>query len=278
MDARPGRGKARRAFTAPPAVVALVRRDYMRGGRRYLDCLDPRTGQEWPNVPVLGDGGGPDVWATVPVSSPGGDGDEDLVELNPDQTEAAQAVLVFRDAHHKSAVCVRVLQHVKVELGDVPPDDVADTDDHPGTVSRQDFAWTLRGLRMIVDDGGDGGRFTLDAKGDPIARIQLLEDGRLRVSRDGTAGERLLLAGPTLTFLDAWINRYNALVVRVNALDAAMAAVYGLLNGPAAPPTPANKGPITYAAPGQPAEPQPATDATLKAAAFDVSPDDEAAP
>jgi hypothetical protein len=51
-------------------------------------------------------------------------------------------------------------------------------------------------------------------------RIQLSEEGVLRISKAGDASEGVLLADVTLQWLQALVSNYNALVTRYNALEA----------------------------------------------------------
>lgn len=210
--------RAAAAMRAVDAAVVLVRRVHVRDGRTFVDCWAPGPGgQVWNNVPVLSGGGGVGTMRSEPVSRPG---DTETLPNDPGETAAAQAILVFRAPNRRSPVCIGTLLHVQAELDERAVSDLDDDADHPGTVSIDDFGWRLGGFVMLLDGFG---RCVLDARdAADVVRLQLSDDGVLRISRKGEATDRLLLASTTRSFLDELVGRYNDLANRVTELERAM--------------------------------------------------------
>lgn len=212
------------------AFVGIVQRVRLAGGRAVLDCYLPGSGQFFRDVPIATSGGGADGWAfDPPIAS---DAKDALVHADPDRLEGAQVVLVSRPG--KLPIAIATLQHPHVELTPNAPSVDLDAD-HPCGVGLQDFARVNGGTKQIHDANG---AWTLDLKDatDPTVRVQFPSEGVLRLSRDSEAAERLVLAGPLVTYLQQ-VQDYLAAVQAWTVATAATLTGHGVTALAATMPT-----------------------------------------
>jgi hypothetical protein len=198
----PGQGKLARLLERGATSTAVVRRVFVEAGRVRVDCYDAENSTPWFGLAVLqAGGGGPDDFASTPPREPTIPLD---VRYSADDSDTTQVLLLHRPK--KKPIVIGAVEHPGSSILDATPV-VAQDADHPGSVGKQDFAWARGGARLIVDARG---AVTIAPGGeDGNARIQLPADGVLRISRDGQAEERLLLAGPVFAYLqevDAYLS------------------------------------------------------------------------
>lgn len=197
----------------PTAAVALVQRVYSRGGHGYFDAWEPDSGQMWKGIPAPSGGGSEDGHSLAPVFA---DPDDDH-PTNASKTIASQVVLVFSGQNRTGAKYAGTIEPTPVERVDAADDELDADDDHPLDVSLHSFFLRLAGVRLLLDEEGHLVIDLSEAK-DTTLRVQLGDEGVLRVSRKGKAAERLLLAGPTR-------EAYDKLVERVNLIGQGLAAL-----------------------------------------------------
>jgi hypothetical protein len=206
-------------LSPPTAVIANVRRVRIRNGRVFVDVFVPNSPQRWNDLPFVVAGGGASAWGYDPPT-PDPQTIADSVPIGADTPEGTQVVLVLRGKY--PPVIVGALQNTQATIAERTPV-VDQAEDHPGDVGPADFARVNGGTRQILDSRG---AWTLDLGDaeDPTARVQLPDDGVLRVSRGGEAAERLVLAGPLLAYLQqaqSYMEAMHAwLVVAAPALGA----------------------------------------------------------
>jgi hypothetical protein len=180
----------RAAKSSRTSLVALLQRAFTIDGRVFVDCYDPMTGRDWKNSPLMVLGGGPDSYVFAAPESP--TGVEFLKEAELE--DSTQVVLLSRDG--AKPMCIGTVQHPKQNIVDDPVVALP-TQDHDGTVSIRDYAVTKGGTTVIIHDNGD-----VTVKGAGTIRMQSPEGGIVRMSRDGDASERLLLAQATLNYME----------------------------------------------------------------------------
>lgn len=214
-------------------VVAQLSRAYVLRGRPYIDAINPDGPGKWFQVPVVqGGGGGETRWENAPIAGPQegsttAHSGESSVGANPDQFDSAQVVLMFV-GNSTFPRCVGVIDHPRTGLVEETPETEAGEDREVG-VGPQDWAWVNGGSRWILDSKG---LLTAIAAQDKKVSFQLAGDGFLRVSVDGEADEKLLLAGPVRDYLAELESHLDAQEARIAALEAAMALVAPQVTAP----------------------------------------------
>ena len=218
-----GRTRERPAFT-----IGRVRRTQTIRGRVYADVDDLWYPQIYVRCPVMAFGGGEDQYVFFPVTE-GSDNDPTKGQL-PDpevpRADRARQVLLLHRGGHSVPYVLGAVQPYGLGLEDSPDPDVND-EDHGTRVSKKDIAFRNNGALLLIDSNG---AITLVAGDADYVRVQLPEvNGRLRISRDGEADEKVILAD---AFLDNWINvsLYSTLVEmsnRINDLESKLATVIG---------------------------------------------------
>jgi hypothetical protein len=221
------------------AWVAVATQTYRIGSRQFVDCYDPDTGQFWRYLPVhSGGGGGADDFVQTPIrrtrpASPFAaipDGD-------PRADESTQVVVLERNGQMPTVI--GVVPHIKREVRDETAFSFRGEDKDP-TPSVHDLAVGKGGTVAILDENG-GVTVNVDREAlEHVLRLQLPEDGVLRISRDGKAPERLMLSGPLYEVLEELVNRVAMLEDRLRRAVLADRFLYSyvatLVGLPATPP------------------------------------------
>lgn len=226
--------------------VSLV---YSHGGVPVADVVDSE-GALWTRVRFLVMGGGAGQFAYFPPAL-----ETDPTAVLPSLGEGAEVALFFSTRSAGRPWIFGALLHPRsaAQFLDVVPFS-AETD------------YPANGVRDHVIENG-GAALILSSLAGPVLkadvgrsiRAQLATGGALRISINGEALEGVLLAGPTLAYLDA-------LTLRVNALQVALAEIlaWGLTVSPPLAPSPSMV--ATGAAP-----PLPLTTKALESAAIKIS-------
>lgn len=235
-------------------TIGFVRRIFVAGGRPYCDVWDPETGRAWNGVPIMSVGGGPGQFQTVPLSAP-----SQAEFIRQADLDDASQVLLFHGEANRYPVTVGAIHHPSLDL-QAKTEVVADDEDHSGAVGQRDFATVNGGTKFILDSRG---RVTFDLRGaeeDGTFGVALAAGEIYRVSRDGNAAERLLLADAVVAYLgelEAHLAAQNARIAALEAFAETAATTLG----------------IPYTSPlGVPA---PTADGTLVSATFRVPVDSE---
>ncbi len=208
-----GRLRERPSFT-----IGRVRKTRVIRGRVYADVDDLWYPQIYVRCPVLAFGGGEDQYAFFPITE---DTDVDPIS-EPFSTDRDRQVMLLHRGGHSVPYVIGAVQPYNMGIKDAPAPDVNDSD-HGADVSKKDIAFRNNGALLLIDGNG---AITLVAGDADYIRIQLPSlNGRLRVSRDGEADEKVILAD---AFLDNWVNTelYNTLLAlneRVRDLESKLA-------------------------------------------------------
>jgi hypothetical protein len=254
-------------------VRAQLIRAYQSGGRHYIDAHMASGAGGWTGIPVMEFGGGSGRFLFVPMAGDQGDDKPAFApaeQSDPTDIDSAQVWLFF-DGASNFPVCLGAVQHSKRGLVDDTPE-TSVGNDRDADASYKDIFAENGGSWMALDSRGVVAFSLADGK---QVSFQLAGAGVLRVSRDGDATERLLLANATKGYfsgtedhLDAQESRIAALESAVNSLVAFLAPGVAVSGGLTAPYL------VPYAAPS--GVNRPTADDTLVAAAIHVSDDDEA--
>ena len=178
----------------PPSMTFVLRNLFVEDGRAYVAAFDPNEARFIGLSPVLVQGGGPEDYVYTPPIHVEGATPRGIV----DNAEERQLVLLRREG--KIAAQVACVAHPLMKLAEAPPEP-ADDEDHAATIAKQDFALRRAGVKAFVDARGALVIDTRDSTS-KVVRLQLPSDGVLRVSRDGDATERTVLAGPALDYME----------------------------------------------------------------------------
>jgi hypothetical protein len=215
-------------FWAQPVILpclAFVSKVRVIDQRVHVDCYDGETGQTWYRLPILVFGGGQGSSLVVPpVPYP-----RETVQ-QPEEEEGSQVLVVPR--HKQGPVALMVTQHPLAGFQDVAELDEAertaqDDQDHPLPRTPEEHVWEHRGVRVQLTSDGS---VVIDATASqkPV-RIQLAKDaGLLRVSRDGQAGERLVLAGPLGDYHQSEASYRDGVQDRLAALESMVSTLAGI--------------------------------------------------
>jgi hypothetical protein len=241
----------------------VVRVVYLIEGRPYVDLIDPTSGQIYMRIPVLCQGGGPDVLAYVPLSA-----DPDTDAIGDRRYDDASHVLLHHVDGTRAGFAGEAVFHPSATLGQESENPASQGTSHSGAVSVTDIFWINRTARMILSPHG---HWTVVLAGD--ARVDLAAAGVMRIARAGVADDAAALAGPVeghlddlnahLTSLRSYISTLEG---RVDALSAAMAdlAPYRIKLTPTGPiPWPVVYVPGVQAAPPSPPSVPAIASATL---------------
>jgi hypothetical protein len=162
-------------------------------GRAYAAAFDPNQPCIWTRVPVFVGGGGPEDYVYTPP----------IVGAQPPQGQVdneneRQVILIQRGEHTPGAVAC--LAHPQMQLEE-QADKPSNTSDHDAKVSKQSFALRRAGVKALIDENG---ALVIDTKDSDVrvVRLQLPDNGRLRISRGGSAGGRLTLWHKLEEFID----------------------------------------------------------------------------
>ena len=191
-------------FTSSIEVVYAIR-EYIQEGERYCDVVNPDTGQlPATQCPLLG--GEPVGVPLAPWTAAS------------DLSSYPLVVLGHRADNRQSLVLAVLRKPGRVYTAG--PEGASPAEDHasPTTYGLRDHVTTNGGTSLVLRENGNT---TLDAGGS--VNIQLT-DGVLRVTQDGAADDRALLAAPTVTKLNALITSYAALLSALSAAASAAAA------------------------------------------------------
>lgn len=249
-------------------VRVLVDAYYTIDGRPYVDAYDPETGAFYPRCPAAGLGGGDGTLEVVPPSEPG-EGDEEFA-MDPDTTQAAQVVLlpVSGSRGHYWIATPMTIHPGGLGLDDETPETKED-EDHKGKAGLRDRVIRYGGSTIILDARGN-----VTISPGAMLRGQLGGGAVFRLSRDGEAGERLVLGGPLLDYLGALESYVDTLEARVATLEAWATSAQAVMAAKVdVPPGTAPTTTATFTA--STAGSRPTAGDGLKAAAIHVSSDDE---
>ena len=176
------------------------------------DVMEPDSGDTWNACRFMTALGGPDSAVYAPPLAPEG------AEISASGEGGAEVYIVFPPGFRAHPIVLAswlnpMLQSaISDKIGkaddddDYPPHADAETRDK---IALDDYAVERAGARLTVSAQGD---VTLDARRvkKPI-RVQVAPGQALRISVDGEAEERVLLAGPLLAYLTAVATRLNRL-------------------------------------------------------------------
>lgn len=202
----------RLARQASDIEVVYAVREYVQNGVRYCDVVNPDNGQQPAmQCPILGG---------EPLGVPeGGWGPKSNLLKYP-------LVIIGRRSDGRQPIVLgRLANPALVYTPGAPTKDGAQTG---ATQTSNTTSPTAYGVGdHVIANGGTtfvlrkDGNTTLDADGS--VNIQLT-NGVLRVTQDGDAEDRALLASPTVTKLNELIASYTALLTALNAAATAAAA------------------------------------------------------
>lgn len=177
-------------------------------GRLYANVHDYDNNAYHHNCPVACFGGGKDCFVFSPVVS--------TTSEDFDNFHLVEALLLHRDGGRPYVVAMK--QNVQSDVQAESVDSAEDNSDRSPVFSKNDYVAHNAGSRLMLSDDGD---VTLIVS-KKYFRTQLPEDGRLRVSRDGEANERVILGNK---FIDQFIN--NQLHAHLQAQNARISALEG---------------------------------------------------
>lgn len=202
---------------------------YTANGLPVCDVADS-AGNVWRACRIRTEGGGPESFGYRPPI-----GASDQNRTTPETTAGGEVLLSWSDGSHGHPTVMGALPHTRVVGKLVDKIDKPEPDaDHPKQASINDVVEEHGGARTVLSGHGTIVLDTQDSK-EPV-RVQLDRSSFLRVSQDGDASERVMLAAATRDRLDELIGAVNELIGTVNVLAAgAQAAVAALLKG--TPPT-----------------------------------------
>lgn len=166
-----------------------------------------------------GDGGGAGAFVYFPPTAPGR-----VSAVTPEGTESSEVLLSFPDGAlpHPWVTGTLSGEGVRRRVSDKLPTSTK-TQDYPlpgddqGKTGLRDYGIEQAGARLLVSERGE---LVLDARDAKMpVRVQLAAGEALRVSVDGEADERLILAGPLRVYVDALVDRVNQLGRALWALE-----------------------------------------------------------
>jgi hypothetical protein len=196
------RGNAR-----PARVTAL----YLQNGVPVVDVCDSYGNTSLAcRFTCMGGGG-----ARFLYSGPVAEQDE---QTTPEDSQGAQVLIQAGDGSipHVTVTGALINPQAFARFGEIEAP--AEGSDYDPLNSLRDLVAENNGARFMVSEFG---LIVLDTTGtqEPVF-VQLASSSYLRISQDGTASERLLLAGPTRSVIDGLVSRVNALGAQVAALSA----------------------------------------------------------
>lgn len=197
-------------------------------GNTYLGCR------------FSGLGGGKDAFTYAPPQP-----DEDA-NNTPDDSPGAEAIIALAEGGRGRASVQGTFPNPGMfkQISIVEPPD-ADSD-YSDKIGLLDFATVNNGARILVTESG---HLILDTatSGMPV-HIELAGTAFLRISQDGKADERTLLAGVSRAYIDGLVDQINDLRTAVKALATwAKAAGAPSGGGPIVPAYVGSSGPATAA-------------------------------
>lgn len=198
-------------------VRAQVTRVYVLGGRQYIDAHNAMTGSDYVGCPVMGLGGGETRWAHVPIAGDQGEGRPVFnlsTQSDPSSAASAQVLLLF-DGVSEMPWCIGTIQHPKFELQDETPE-TERSKDRKDEYGHQDIVSSNGGSTTVLDSLGQFAVVLADGK---QATVQLEGNGLVRISRNGEADERLVLANRLVSYLGGLEAQVDDLINRVAVLE-----------------------------------------------------------
>jgi len=224
----PGHQKAMSKYHTKIYFAFVEKAYFDYENRLRIDCEDPVNVGFWKGVLVNCVGGGgetsqhPQCFVPIAVSSTGD------WDLGP----GTQAVLLRR-APQEMPVCIGFINHHKQETVK-EREEVAQDEDHPTIPTPNDWCWVQSGGRLMLSGNGSVVMDMREAT-DPNVRAQLGPNGVFRVSRDGDASERPVLAGPLLEYLgrlEAYAANLEARLLKLEALPPSEISAAAALGAP----------------------------------------------
>lgn len=205
------KGRLRRSVMSH-RLIAMVRRVFLLDGRPFVDAWNPLTGETLPVIPVATTGGGTSTFSHAPIAVD----PNDAQPSDPDTSGGAQ-IIVDMEGDKKIPYCVGTVHHSGLRL-------VAETEAPGGDADRTrevgiaDYGMGNGGTRAVIDERG---AMMVDTNGaaDPVVRFQMDPAGYLRVSINGSASERLMLAGPTISKLNQMQDKINEIETRLETAE-----------------------------------------------------------
>ena len=220
-----------RALEQPPADMLSVQNYYAIAGRPYADIWDPETGQTWIGVPVLCAGGGQAAYAHMPVQPEASYLPTDAMTK---LSEASQVYGVYRGVDRRP-VAVAALHHPAVKMLPEPLLGPSSADDLARPSIREPHL-RFGGTTIMVREGGG---VVIDLAAEAGLSIQLGGAGAIRMSSDGEAGERFVLAGELITYLQTLVAAINEIGTALSELTVELATAAGSPVPPVDPILPA---------------------------------------
>lgn len=196
--------------------VGQVTRVTVKGGRLYVDVLT--KSQRFNLVPVMELGGGSLRFAHAPIAGDQGDDApifDAAADTDPSGVASAQVVILMND--DGAVYVIGAVAHGSRGLVAETPETEAG-EDRPKGIGVADFATVNGGGRFVVDAKGvievkpaEGSPFQVNLSGEGNARV--------RIGRDGEAGETLLLGNATLDYLADLETQIARLEARLAAIE-----------------------------------------------------------
>lgn len=248
------REQRRRGSTRPAKVLRV----YTLDGLQVADVID-NDGSVWLRCRFVGQGGG---------------GSESYVRHGvPPAGDEAEVLLGWLDGAVPFPVILGTLASPKASAAFSDVDPPGPETDYPAKNGLRDEVIAHGGARIVLSSQGD---LVLDTtRSDKPVRVQLPPGGRMRISREGEADERLLLAGPTQEHIDALAAHVDALAQHVTLLTSILQSLAAATAVPVAPATlptwGASLAQVLQPTPPYPYSPSPRTSDALVASAVAIS-------
>lgn len=201
-----------------PVTIAIVKNTKVVGGRTYLNCWDPSTGENFSSVPVVSLSGDNTFCSFRPAVS---EDPLDHVAKDPAASPNVVQAILLRKGPRRAPYCIGYVRKATLPTAakECPP--TATGADRSTLDYATDHTIKNKGATVIV---GNDGSIVMETPPpappliDGNIRMQLLGTGKVRISRNFVATDSLVLATPMLAYLVATELHIAGLNSAINAM------------------------------------------------------------